>query len=404
VEFHRGDNCFSGFGIIIRRKVDGCWLIFYNVIIKHIALRSRSVRNPDKPYTCPGLGDRIHACTTAWAYGQAHDTAVTLHLTADKWTGGQFGNKPESWDEVASLFPEGSVFLCVHKDIHNPTDSRWIDHLHSIGIDAELYWYRDHPGQHESIVPLDISPFLAQIPKLYAEPQSVELPDGPYITVQWDSNERKRTISKEQRERVIARYMAEGYTPVVVGGEATIKGLGWILKKIAYAMSKASLHVGVDSAFMHMAMLYMPMHRIHLYNIEDNSAHQTSPLRLRNAAINPTIAPARNCMVNNPHIGAVIAHHDHAISPVSFRPMNIKPSHSKKASTFILQCLNHRLPAFLGCAAREIQNPFPLMLTPLDTVLLHKLIQILFRSLFFCRDTLCRAIGGFLRCYLRYRR
>jgi len=235
--------------------------------IKHIALRSRSVRNPDKPYTCPGLGDRIHACTTAWAYGQAYDIPVTLHLTADKWKGGQFGNKPESWAEIVGLFPSGAISLQVH-DLHNPAEDRWLAYLNGKGIDAELYCYRDHMGQHESVAPLDISQYLKRIPPLNAEHQDIELPER-FITVQWDSNERKRTISKEQQRQVIAAYMAEGYAPVTVGGEATIKGLGWILKKIAYAMSKAELHVGVDSAFMHMAMLYMPHERIHLYNEPD---------------------------------------------------------------------------------------------------------------------------------------
>jgi hypothetical protein len=84
--------------------------------------------------------------------------------------------------------------------------------------------------------------------------------------VQWDSNQRGRTITAAARTSVIARYRADGIEPVVVGGEATQKNLGWSLKHIAYAMSKAAFHVGVDSAFMHMAMLYMPIKRIHLYN------------------------------------------------------------------------------------------------------------------------------------------
>jgi hypothetical protein len=60
--------------------------------------------------------------------------------------------------------------------------------------------------------------------------------------------------------------MADGFQPVVVGGEATEKHLGWSLKHIAYAMSKAAFHVGVDSGFMHLALLYVPYHRTHLYN------------------------------------------------------------------------------------------------------------------------------------------
>ena len=54
--------------------------------MKHIALRSKSVRSGDRPYTTPGLGDRSHSLMIAYQYGKAHNSPVTIHLTDDKWS------------------------------------------------------------------------------------------------------------------------------------------------------------------------------------------------------------------------------------------------------------------------------------------------------------------------------
>ena len=221
--------------------------------MKQLAIAARSVNDPSRPYTCTGLGDRIHTVTLGWAYG----TPVTLHLTADKMIGGQFGNKPESWAEIVKLFPAGSVRIRAHK-VSPRTEAEWLQYL---GSDVESYSYYDYPGKFERHAALDISQYLKRIPLLTADPQDIELPER-FVTVQWDAGGKSRTIPEEQRRRVLERY---SYTPVVVGGEATDERLRCSLKHIAYAMSKAELHVGVDSAFMHMAQLYMRPERIHLY-------------------------------------------------------------------------------------------------------------------------------------------
>jgi hypothetical protein len=232
--------------------------------MKHIALRARSVRNNTKPYTATGLGDRIHGVTTAWAYSQAHNTPVTIHLTKSKTEGGQFGNKPESWKEILSLFPPDVITIKSH-DFEPRDENDWIKYLHKNGYDnAEIYCYKDHMGRFESAVPLDISKYLKKIPLLAAEPQNIELPEK-FITVQWDSNDAKRTINPDARKEVIKKYVEQGYEVVTIGGDSLDENLRWSLKHIAYALSKADLHIGVDSGFMHMAMLYVPYDRIHLY-------------------------------------------------------------------------------------------------------------------------------------------
>jgi hypothetical protein len=220
--------------------------------VRHLAVPARSVHS-QRPYTCAGLGDRIHTVTLGWVLQEP----TTLHLTADKMAGGQFGNKPESWAEIVALFPKGSVSVCPHL-IMPGSESEWLRYL---GNGVESYSYYDYPGQFEQRAALDISQYLKRIPPLTAEPQDIELPER-FVTVQWDAGGKSRTIPEEPRRRVLERY---GCPAVVVGGEATDERLRCSMKHIAYAMSRAELHVGVDSAFMHMAQLYMRPERIHLY-------------------------------------------------------------------------------------------------------------------------------------------
>jgi hypothetical protein len=232
--------------------------------MKHLALRAKSVRNPNNAFTATGLGDRIHSLTLAWSYSQKHNTPVTIHLTKSKQIGGQFDNKKESWQEILELFPKGSVDIGYHPyEPWNETD--WIKYLKDQSIDAEIFWYKDHPGPHESPAKLDISQYLKNIPLLKAEPLDMELPER-FVTCQWDSNDRGRTLKPHLREMVMENYKKQGYEVVTVGGESPDRNLNWSLKHIAYAMSKADYHVGVDSAFMHMAFLYLPFNKIHLYN------------------------------------------------------------------------------------------------------------------------------------------
>lgn len=232
--------------------------------MKHIALRAKSVRNPNNPFTATGLGDRIHSVTLAWCYSKVHKTPVKIHLTKSKQVGGQFDNKKQSWKEILDLFPAGSVDIGYHP--YEPKDEKdWIRHLKEHNIDAELFWYADHPGPYESPSKLDISEYLKDIPRLKADPVDMQLPER-FITCQWDSSDRSRTLKPHLREMVMDNYKRQGYEIVTVGGESPDKNLNWSLKHIAYAMSKADMHIGVDSAFMHMAFLYQPFNKIHLYN------------------------------------------------------------------------------------------------------------------------------------------
>lgn len=200
--------------------------------MKHLALRTQSSHS-DKPFTATGLGDRIHGATLAWAYGQGE--AVTLHLTREHLTGGQFDNKPESWAEIVALFPAGMLMLS-----REPCDV--------------TYRYGDYPGPREP-AGFDIAPYLERIPLLADGPRE------PYVTAQWDANGPSRRVRPPDIPNA-----------VIVGGEAT-GDMRWSLKAIGEAMSRAEGHVGVDSAFFHLAQLYMPRKRITVYHGRKVSHH-----------------------------------------------------------------------------------------------------------------------------------
>lgn len=220
--------------------------------MKHIAVPCRGAYDASRPFTATGLGDRIHAVTIAWSYSQAHRTPVTLHVTAPMMEGGEFGNKPESWREILSLLPPGNVELRAHR-VSPRTEAEWIRHC-----GAEPYEYTDYLPRYG----FDAVPYLKAIPLLDAEPQQVVLPPR-FFTTQWDAGGPAR-----RRPRNVSGY--DGVA-VTVGGEGVV--FRWDLKLIAYAMSKAYAHVGVDSAFFHLAQLYMPIGQIHLHCGDRRSHH-----------------------------------------------------------------------------------------------------------------------------------
>lgn len=224
------------------------------------------MNNAGQPFTAPGLGDRIHQVTCAWAYSQAHGVPVTLHLDATKAIGGQFGNKRESWAEVTALFPPGSVGLQFH-DCEPASEDAWLAYLAGHGIEAEIWRYGDFPGVYETPAALDIAPYLKEIPLLSARP--MRFAPERFVTEQWDSNQQGRRLSPEDQQRVREHFKAQGFELLTVGGQSNTERFRVSLQHIAGAMCVAQHHIGVDSAFMHMAQLYMPWSRIYVYNRPD---------------------------------------------------------------------------------------------------------------------------------------
>jgi hypothetical protein len=165
--------------------------------------------------------------------------------------GGQFGNKPESWREILDLFPDGWLTIQSHK-VYPASEAEWLKHLDGVPV-----WAYDGIGDG-----LDIEQYLAEIPLLTMPPRH-PLPKR-YGTQQWDASAPSRQVPR--------RAQKHGLELLTVGGEAQ-DPYCWSLRDIAAAMSGAEMHVGVDSAFMHLAMLYLPMQRIELHTTGAESHH-----------------------------------------------------------------------------------------------------------------------------------
>lgn len=226
--------------------------------MKQIAVRATSMHSP-RPFTATGLGDRIHCCTVAWCYGKG--VPVTLHLNAAHLEGGQFANKVESWIEIVDLFPPEALRLRYHLTRYT-TERAW-----ATETGAPTWRYSDHPTRRDAPDAVDATPLLRDLPRLRAAPQDIELPPR-FFTVQWDANGAQRTVTAEQRQVLELRYRAQGLEPVVLGGQATDHHLRWSLPHAAYALSRAEFHLGADSAFMHLALLYLPPERVRIYTRE----------------------------------------------------------------------------------------------------------------------------------------
>lgn len=243
-------------------------------MVKHIALRSKSVRNNAKPYTTPGVGDRAHSVLIGYQYSVAHDVPVTLHLTSDKF-GKQI--KKDSWAELTKM-AHGAVELKVWP-VCNLPEEEWLAYLAKQGYDAEIYYYKDnvkiHP--HETVVPLEMSQYIESLPCMEPLDVPLTLPEK-YITVQWDTSP-DRAISPITVMGIEEAYKSQGYQIVPVGGAAKIDELKYSLPHIGKAIAHAKYHVGIDSGMMHIAQFYKSYEDIHIHNYGFKSHHLIRAVR-----------------------------------------------------------------------------------------------------------------------------
>ena len=208
---------------------------------KNIALRSKSMRSGDRPYTTPGLGDRAHSVLMAYQYSRAHKVPVTLHLTSDKY--GK-PHKKVSWKELTEMVTGVDIKVW---DVCNLPEEDWLKYLKDKGYEAEIYYYEDTFGMHpnEEKVPLEISQYLRELPELKPAISNMWLPiDGDkFVTMQWDSTDISRSMTPIQIEGVRRSYEDLGYEIVTVGGQAKVPDLKNSLKQFS-ANTKQVYHSG----------------------------------------------------------------------------------------------------------------------------------------------------------------
>jgi hypothetical protein len=246
--------------------------------MKHLSAPAMSTSSVDTLFTAPGLGDRIHLVTLGYLYSIHIQDIVSLHLTGAQ----SHCRNRKSFKEVLELFPNSRVNIVFH-DFVPQDESDWSNFLSNLNIDAQSFHYRDHLGRHERINGIDVSRLLEKLPCLNLD-NSYEQNEQKYITAQWDSTALSRKISDYGRNQVEERYRELGYEVVTIGGEANTPELKYDLRCISRVVSHAELHIGVDSAFMHLARLYLPSNRINFY-IDPKGFWSHHALRLRDAGV-----------------------------------------------------------------------------------------------------------------------
>ena len=213
-----------------------------------------------------GLGDRIdYLCTANMLAQQADDDFITIHkrYTPNPTQKQEF----ICWDELSSLFKPRHMILEMSDNFHS--NLKFLNYpRYNIGSKNDDYQ--------------NLLSSLGDFPKIKVKDYSKEMPPLPkkFITMQWDAGQQRRRCSEDEIQRIVDFYKDLGYDIIGVGGQAGNALLRNDLHKIAYIMSKADLHVGVDSGFMHLAKIVMPSNKIHIYT--SNFTHQFVSTQLQN--------------------------------------------------------------------------------------------------------------------------
>jgi len=201
--------------------------------MKHIAVRSLSLVVANRPYTVPGLGDRLHAALMGYNYSVANNTPVTLHLTDEQWSiarGVPSDTKKNSWKEILELFPPGHLFLEPHKVKPLP-EKDWLAYLKNKGFDAQTYYYKDF--KHPHAFPEGVGDMI-EASELIHQPcldpivnNNIKLPNK-FVTAQFDSNNVPywkdnpsdvRKIPATVVGMIRAKWELQGYDFVFIGGD-----------------------------------------------------------------------------------------------------------------------------------------------------------------------------------------
>jgi hypothetical protein len=228
--------------------------------MKHLRVPGMSTNSTNNLFTAPGLGDRVHLLSIGYLYSLEIQDLVSLHFTGAQ---GQNRNR-DSFMEILELFPEQRLNLVFHDFI--PRDEKdWSEFFAKAEIDAPSFHYGDHPGRFEKLYGIDASKLLLKLPCLGTD-EDLNLQGQKYITAQWDSTAPSRKIPESVRLIIEESYKNLGYGVVIIGGEADSPALKSDLMCISEVLKGASLHVGVDSGFMHLARLYLPPSRLEFYN------------------------------------------------------------------------------------------------------------------------------------------
>ena len=199
-----------------------------------------------------GLGDRLDAIMIAKMLYDRDKQPVTMYQLR-----GEFGD----FDELTSLYD-------MKVSIQYPTFKE---------LKFASFFEHNAKGYDQ----MSLLKTVKDFPKIKIDPVNIKLPEK-FITVQFDGKQGSRTAcSSNEIKRIKNYYESQGYELITVGGAATdqmLIGKTSNLKNIAYAMSKADLHVGIDSGMMNLAKLVLPCKQMHIYT-SDTDEFKSSLLK-----------------------------------------------------------------------------------------------------------------------------
>lgn len=186
-----------------------------------------------------GLGDRLDAILLAKMLYDRDQEPVVFH---------QLRGKFRDFDTLTSLY-DMEVSIEYH---------------HQSEIKFSTFFEHNSKGYDQKKLFKTVNDF----PKIKPYDFDIDLPDN-FITIQFDGRQGSRTAcTPKEIKRIKDYYIGQGYELITIGGEATnssLKGLTECLPYIIYYMSKAKLHVGIDSGMMNLAKLVMPCSNMHIY-------------------------------------------------------------------------------------------------------------------------------------------
>ena len=198
--------------------------------MKHVVMRYMSTRIKNLPYGCPGFGDIVHSCLLTYNYGQHYGKPATLHIAPHQYN----KMKPQTWKQVMDLFPQGQLYLKIHK-FYEESDEAFLQHVLQQYPSAKLHYYEKYPGKLQNVLQ----------PSFFVD-------------------EYQRSFPQLKPECYDPILIKQGYKIINVGGQARHPAL-MTAPLAGYTMSRARAHLGVDSGYMHFAQMFLKPSDIYIY-------------------------------------------------------------------------------------------------------------------------------------------
>jgi len=207
-----------------------------------------------------GLGDIIDWCCTVNMFAEYEPDECIIYIDPNHIV--IKSKKLDTlWKQLSSLFDRNIVLKIIDSNDYSDILLDISQNKTNSNIINDRY-FKTKGNKYQKLLYL-----LGDFPKIKVKDYSEYFPDLPekFVTMQWDANLKRRRCSKNKVKNITEFYENIGYKTIIVGGQAENDTLRNDLHKIAYIMSKASLHAGVDSGFMHLAKIVMPSNKIHIY-------------------------------------------------------------------------------------------------------------------------------------------